>query len=108
MTENGSDPVTAPLRLLIHAPTTAALTRARRGAVNLLQARPDAVVRIVANGEAVAAALDQPDPATDGLLALCGNTLSALKRAAGGYAVVPAAVLTIAEAQAEGWAYMRA
>ncbi|WP_207459823.1 hypothetical protein [Azospirillum sp. SYSU D00513] len=99
----------AALRLLIHAPTAAALTRARRNAANLLAARPDAEVRIVANGEAVAAALDQPDPATDPLLLLCGNSLSRLDRPLpDGLRRVDAAVVEIAEAQAAGWAYMRA
>jgi NitT/TauT family transport system ATP-binding protein len=100
--------MTAPLRLIIHAPTAAALARARRNAANLLNACPDAQVRIVANGEAVAAALDSPDAETDGLLALCGNTLAKLGRIAGALTVVPAAVVAIAEAQAGGWAYMRA
>ena len=101
-----SEPV---LRLLIHAPTAAALARARRNAVNLLAARPGAEVRIVANGEAVAAALDQPDPRTDTLLLLCGNSLSRLGRPLPeGLRRVEAAVVEIVEAQAAGWAYMRA
>lgn len=73
---------TTPVRLIIHAPTAAALDRARRNAANLLKLRPDAAVRIIANGEAVAAALDRPDPATDSLLSLCGNTLANTGRGA--------------------------
>ncbi|SMH35595.1 hypothetical protein [Azospirillum agricola] len=97
-----------PLRLVIHAPTAAALERARRNAANLRKARPDAAIRIVANAEAVAAALDRPDSDTDPLLRLCGNTLARLGRTAPGLTVVEAGVLDIAEAQAEGWGYMRA
>jgi len=96
------------LRLVIHAPTAAALDRARRNALNLRKARPDAEIRIVVNADAVAAALDHPDPQTDPLLRLCGNSLSKLGRTAGDLTVVTAGVLDIAEAQAEGWGYMRA
>lgn len=100
--------MTTPLRLVVHAPTAAALDRARRNAVNLLKARPDAHVRIVVNAAAAAAALDAPDAETDSLLRICGNTLAKIGRTADGLTVVPAAVVDIAEAQAEGWAYMRA
>jgi len=98
----------SPLRLVIHAPTAASLERARRNAVNLRKARPDAEVRIVVNADAVAAALDRPDAETDPLLRVCGNTLAKLGRTAEGLTVVPAGVLEIAEAQADGWGYMRA
>ncbi|ALG75085.1 hypothetical protein VY88_26525 [Azospirillum thiophilum] len=104
MTSSG----TAPLRLVIHAPTPTALERARNNARNLLAARPDAQVRIVVNAGAVTAALDGPDAETDRLLRVCGNTLARTGRSAGGLTVVPAGVLDIAEAQAEGWGYMRA
>lgn len=99
---------TPSLRLVIHAPTPAALERARNNARNLLAARPDAQVRIVVNAGAVAAALDGPDAETDRLLRVCGNTLARTGRGAGGLTVVQAGVLDIAEAQAEGWGYMRA
>lgn len=105
--------MTQPLRLVIHAPTAAALERARRNAVNLRKARPDAQIRIVINAAAVAAALDAPDPETDGLLRVCGNTLTKIGRTAEeatekGATIVAAAVVDVAEAQAEGWGYMRA
>ena len=48
------------LRLVIHAPTEAALARARANAANLLRAEPAAAVEIVINGPAVAAALASP------------------------------------------------
>lgn len=96
------------LQLIIHAPTEAALQRARRNAANLRTAAPDAQIEIVLNGPAVAAALDTPDD-TDGLLRLCGNTLDNIKRdLPTGLQRVPAAVLHIAERQRDGWSYMRA
>ncbi|MFB4202182.1 hypothetical protein KBTX_04332 [wastewater metagenome] len=100
--------MSAPLRVLLHAPTPEALARARRNAANLLSARRDAEVRIIANGAAVATALATPD-AMDNHLRLCRNSLAAqgLENTAG-VAEVDAAVVTLAELQAEGWAYIRA
>lgn len=96
------------LQLIIHAPTEAALQRARRNAANLQAAAPEAQIEIVINGPAVAAALDTPD-ATDGLLRICGNTLANIHRdLPAGRQCVPAAVLHIAERQRDGWGYMRA
>jgi NitT/TauT family transport system ATP-binding protein len=96
------------IRLLIHAPTPGALERARRNAVNLRKAAPDAEVEIVANAGAVAHALAQPD-ASDAWLVLCGNTLAATGAVASPeLRVVPAAVLHLAERQLQGWQYMRA
>ncbi|WP_192035603.1 hypothetical protein [Halomonas sp. YLGW01] len=96
------------LKVLLHAPTPGALTRARRNAVNLLAARPDTEVLIVANGGGVAAALETPDAATDPLLRLCRNSLAAqgLENTAG-LGEVEAAVVTLAEHQVAGWAYIR-
>jgi NitT/TauT family transport system ATP-binding protein len=97
-----------PLRVLLHAPTAEALTRARRNAVNLHNARPDAEVLIIANGSAVATALATPD-ATDSLLRLCRNSLVAQRLDnTRELAEVEAAVVTLAERQANGWAYIRA
>lgn len=98
-----------PLRVLLHAPTPGALGRARSNARNLLAARPDTQVLIVANADAVIAALEHPDAETDGLLRLCGNTL----RNRGlenhpGLVEVAAAVETLATLQSEGWCYIRA
>jgi len=98
----------APVRLLIHAPTPGSLERARRNLANLLKAAPDAKAELVVNAAAVAAALEQPHP-LDAYLRLCRNTLDNNALAAPPHiAVVPAAVLYIAERQAQGWAYMRA
>lgn len=97
-----------PIRLLIHAPTPGALERARRNLANLLKAAPDAEVELVANAGAVAAALEHPGP-LDAYLRLCRNTLEAnALTAPPDTVVVPAAVLHIAQRQAQGWAYMRA
>lgn len=96
------------IRLVIHAPTPAALERGRRNLVNLFKADPGAQAELVANAGAVAAALDRPD-ATDPHLRLCANTLAANSLSApAGIAVVDAAVLHIARRQSEGWAYLRA
>lgn len=95
------------LRLLIHAPTAAALARARSNARNLLRADPTAEVEIVVNAGAVATAIETGE--VEPPLLLCGNSLAAQGLAAPETArVVPAAVLHIASRQNEGWAYMRA
>lgn len=98
----------APLRVLLHAPTPGALDRARRNAANLERSRPDAEVLIIANAKAVAHALDTPD-ATDTRLRLCANSLAAQKldntRKLG---EIESAVVTLADYQAKGWAYVRA
>lgn len=96
------------LNVMLHAPTQDALTRARRNARNLLRAHPDAGLLIIANGAAVATALAQPDPETDSLLRLCHNSLTAQNlENTGGLAEVDAAVVTLAELQGQGWAYIR-
>jgi len=96
------------LHVLLHAPSAEALTRARRNAANLRNARPDAEVLIIANASAVAAALATPD-VTDPLLRLCRNSLSAQGLDNTRELVeIEAAVVTLAELQAKGWAYIRA
>lgn len=96
------------LRLIIHAPSANSLARGRRNLANLLKLAPDAQVELVINAGAVAAALEQPD-ALDVHLRICQNTLNATQLSApAGVAVVPAAVLHIAQRQAEGWSYLRA
>ncbi len=96
------------LRLIIHAPTVGALERGRRNLANLLKQAPTAQVELVINAGAVAAALDAPSP-LDSHLRVCRNTLEANQlNAPEGVSVVAAAVLHIAQRQAEGWAYMRA
>ena len=97
------------MKLVIHAPTPEAVARARSNAKNFKTARPDAEVRIVVNAGGVGFALDHPDPETDGWLLICGNTLTRQARAAPDrLMVVEAAIVALAEMQADGWAYARA
>ncbi|MDF3833444.1 hypothetical protein P3W85_10860 [Cupriavidus basilensis] len=97
-------------RILLHAPTANALARARSNAVNLTKDAPQATVRIVANAEAVAAALDAPDALADPLTLICPNTLTKIAREARApLTVLPeGAVLALARMQSEGWFYVRA
>lgn len=98
------------LRIVLHAPTPAALARARRNAANLAQAAPDTTVRILLNAAAVAAALDEPDQALDRLTLVCPNSLKAIGRSASEPLTVlqGPGVLELARMQAEGWRYIRA
>lgn len=98
-----------PLQLVIHAPDEASLARARSNVRNLLAAAPDAQCEIVVNAEAVLTAINTRDPDTDNHLRLCANTLrnKGLK-APSDLTVVQAAVLHLAERQADGWQYIRA
>ena len=98
------------LRIVLHAPSSAALARARSNALNLGREAPDAEVRIVLNADAVAAALDTPHPRTDPLTWLCPNTLAKSGRsAADPLQVLPVgAVLALAPMQQQGWVYLRA
>lgn len=98
-----------PMKVLLHAPTALALTRARRNTQNLLAARPEAQVLIVANGAGVREALEHPDPNTDVRLRLCLNSLHAQQLDnPRGIQEVEAAVVSLAELQAQGWHYIRA
>lgn len=94
---------------MIHAPTAAALARARRNLRNYLAVEPGAEVELVANAEAARTALAEPDAATDARLVLCRNSLDqAGLTAPAGMATVAAAIQHIARRQAEGWSYFRA
>lgn len=101
---------TAPLRILLHAPSAAAVPRARSNAANLLKQPEPVEVRIVVNADAVRAVLDEPDHDADQLTLVCPNTLDRIGRAA----PVPltvldrGAVLAVARMQADGWIYIRA
>lgn len=97
------------LKLVLHAPTAAALNRARRNLANLLAADPNAEVELVINGEAVKAEMAAPDPVSRPHLVVCRNSLDAAGLSAPDDArVTRAAVLHIAQRQAEGWGYFRA
>ena len=101
---------TNDLRILLHAPTAAALVRARNNVANLVKGAPQAAVRIVVNAGAVAAALDAPDAMADALTLVCANTLNKIGRAAPEPLTVldEGAVLALARMQGEGWRYVRA
>lgn len=113
-----------PERVVLHVAGAAvgALPMAVRGAARIRDARPAAEVRIVVQGELVRAltpgALEPDDDATLRLaleerlsISACANSLSAQGIAADalrpGVTVVPAAVVTLAELQWDGWAYLR-
>lgn len=97
------------LRVLIHAPTPGAVTRARNNAVNLMAAAPHAEIRIIVNAEGVAAALDNPRPETDAFTTVCATTLKRTGREVRApLQTVPVSVLAIALMQQEGWLYIRA
>ena len=99
-----------PLRIVLHAPTPGALARARSNAANLMKHSPAPQVRILLNADAVAAALDHPDAAADGLTLLCPNTLQRIGRESRApLTVLPeGSVLALARMQGEGWRYIRA
>lgn len=97
------------IRVVLHAPTEAALGRARSNARNLRAAQPEAEIVIVVNADGVRAALDTRDSETDDHLRICSNTLAARSLEAPDHlTTVPAAVETLARLQVEGWAYIRA
>ena len=98
------------LKILLHAPTAGALARARSNAVNLRKHSPAPEVRIVINAEAVAAALDHPDPAVDAQTLVCPNTLNKIGRTASAPLTVleEGSMLALARMQGEGWRYIRA
>ncbi len=98
-----------PIRIVLHAPTASAVTRARNNAANVLKQGVPVEVRIVVNAEAVAAVLDAPDIVGDALTLVCPNTLSRIGRSAPEPLTVldEAAVLAIARMQADGWSYIR-
>lgn len=98
------------LRVVLHAPTPGALSRARRNAANLAQAVPGMTVRILVNGEAVGAALDEPNDDADRLTLVCPISLERIGRMAGAPFTVLGVpgVLALAKMQSEGWQYVRA
>ena len=103
-------PDNAPLRVLLHAPSAAAVARARSNALNLLKEQPTAEVRIVLNADGVVAALDAPHPQADPHTWVCPNTLETTGRTASApLRVLPVgAVLALVQLQREGWIYLRA
>lgn len=105
-----SETETPGLRVILHAPTPAALQRARNNAINLRREDADADVRIIVNAEAVGAALDTAHAEADPLTWVCPNTLARANRPNREplHLLPGAAVLEIARLQQAGWAYIRA
>lgn len=96
-------------KLVIHAPSPAALKRGQANLRNLLARRAAVNVELVVNGPAMADALDIDDDLVSPRLVLCGNSLKAQGLSAPeGVRVVPAAVEYLFDRQTEGWAYIRA
>ena len=97
------------MNLLIHAPTAAALRRARSNARNLLAIHPEASVRIITNADGTIAASGEHDAQTDPLITVCENTLRAASRSPPTHLQkTPAAIELIAQLQQQGWLYIRA
>lgn len=103
------DPQHQILKVLLHAPTSSALQRARNNAMNLRRDAPEADIRIVVNAEAVAAALDQAHPEADAFTWVCPNTLARLNKESRAPLRVldRAAVLELVRLQQDGWIYIR-
>lgn len=98
-----------PLRIILHAPTAAALGRARRSAVNVLGRHPDAEILIVVNAEGAETAVLRPDEPTDRLTVVCEEPLKRTGlQARPGQRTTPLSTVFMAERQAEGFAYIRA
>lgn len=97
------------LKMILHAPSSAALERARNNAINLRREAPEVDVRIIVNAQAVAAALDVAHPDLDVLTWVCPNTLAQTNRENRPplRLLDGAAVLEIARLQRDGWTYIR-
>ena len=97
------------MKVLFHAATPEALTRARANAVSLRQSNGEAAVVIIANGSAVAAALADPDPKTDSWLVLCAASMMEQGLATPTtIETTPDGIFLIAKMQRKGWAYLHA
>ncbi len=115
-------PTAAPaLKAVLHVSEADRLAHALANAENLRAARPDAEIRLVLNGGAVTAVQGQ-NKVTEKLgqalaaglkVQLCRNALKAQgmeldgNTLPDGMEVVPAGVLALAEAQQDGFAYIK-
>lgn len=95
------------MKILIHAPSARSLARARLEAARLVALPLEGMVRVVATLEGAVAAVNQPDPQTDPLLVLCGDSLKSEGLAnPPGMEVVPNGTELLAKLQRKGWAYV--
>lgn len=96
------------MKLIIHAPTEAALGRAKRNLKNLLAADGGTEVVLVLNGAAAVAWVHNPDPECLRHIVLCENSLAAAQLSTRvSERTTPAAIQYIMQRQHEGWAYFR-
>ncbi|HLR13623.1 MAG TPA: hypothetical protein VK104_08420 [Burkholderiaceae bacterium] len=97
------------MKVILHAPTPAALERARNNAMNLKRDVPDADVRIIVNAEAVGRAQDVVHPEMDAFTWVCPNTLARTSRDNRPPLQVldHAAIFEIVGLQHKGWVYIR-
>ena len=97
------------MKLIIHTTTRDGLARARTDVRDLLEARLQGIVRVLASHDAVLAALDDPDSELDPLLVLCSDSLvRAGREAPGGSETTPNAVLLIGQLARKGWTCVHA
>ena len=97
------------MKVVLHAPTPGALSRARHEARGLLASPDQGIVRILVSAEAIGAALDEPDPEVDTLMVMCADALARLGRdAPPGVELTPSAGYLLSRLQRKGWAYVRA
>lgn len=98
------------MKVILHAPTASALERARNNAANLKRTNPDALVRIIANAQAVGAALDFEHEQLDSITWLCPISLDRSGRGNREplQALTGPAVLEMVRLQQDGWVYLRA
>ena len=101
----------APTKILLHAPTSSALARARGNFKNLSSAHPEAEIAIIVNAQAVQAIIDAPTEMGASLahVHLCPNSLKNMGLEAPAHIqVLPiGAVDALARLQKAGWAYIR-
>lgn len=105
-------PAAPPLRIALHAPTPASLERAQSNLRNLLASQPHAEIWIVANAQAVRAAVQAPEALGEQArtrMLLCPNTLQnmGLAPAPGMHVLPQGAVESLVLMQQQGWAYIR-
>lgn len=98
----------SPLKVIIHAPTPGAVSRARNNAANLLKADPDAEVKIIINAEGVVDAVNDSTE-TNSCAVFCSNSLKKNSlEVVDGIEVTASGIVLIAQLQQQGWCYIRA
>ena len=97
------------MKVIIHAPSVPALARARAAARDLLAARIQGIVRVLASHDAACAAVADPAPDVDPLTVLCEGSLTRAGRTLpGGCEATPHAALLLVKLARKGWTCIRA